>query len=98
METTALEFAITLGNIARSAESLGLLDANKTLVYSHNGAGHAPYVFVKDSDGATDHAATRAAADFLPLFSYKFTRRESMAALVATERALQACQRQARGA
>lgn len=88
METTAEDFRITLANIARTAQQLGALAAGVTLAYRHNGAGHAPYVYAIAADGSTDDSATRQASEFLPVFSYRYTRRESMAALEACERAL----------
>lgn len=88
METTAAAFQITLNDIARHAHKLGMLETGVTLHYRHNGAGHPPYVYVESADGARDHAIGRDAGEFLPVFTYKYTRRESMAALEACERAL----------
>lgn len=93
MDTTAESFRITLSEIASDAHKLGLLAAGVTLEYRHNGAGHPPYVYAiasGDSEGADTLArlATRDASEFLPVFTHKFTRRESMAALEACSRAL----------
>lgn len=88
MDTTAKSFAITLSDIGSAAQQLGMLASARGFIYVHNGAGHPPYVYVVDANGATDHAATRDASEFLPVFTHKFTRRESMAALEACERAL----------
>jgi hypothetical protein len=90
--TTALDFKITLANIASAAQKLGMLADGVTLEYRHNGQGHAPYVYAipGDGEGADNLArlATRDASEFLPVFTYRYTRRESMAALEACERAL----------
>jgi hypothetical protein len=92
MDTTKAAFQITLNDIARHAHKLGLLAAGVTLEYRHNGAGHPPYVYAVPGDGAgadnLARLATRDASEFLPVFTYKYTRRESMAALEACERAL----------
>lgn len=89
MDTTAASFQITLNDIARDAQKLGLLDAGvAALKYRHNGAGHPPYVYAVDVDGNTLTNEGRDAGEFLPVFTYKFTRRESMAALEACARAL----------
>jgi hypothetical protein len=97
VDTTKESFRITLDNIVSAAEKLGMLAAGVTLEYRHNGAGHAPYVYAVPGDGAgadnLARLATRDAATFLPQFTYKFTRRESMAALEACERALEAAAR-----
>ena len=92
MDTTAASFNITLADIARHAVKLGMLADGVTLEYRHNGAGHPPYVYAVPGDGAgadnLARLATRDASEFLPVFTYKYTRRESMAALEACERAL----------
>jgi hypothetical protein len=90
VDTTKESFQITMGSIAESAATLELLAGGLKLEYRHNGAGHAPYVYAIAADGSTDDAATRDVKEFLPEFTYKFTRRESMAALEATARALRA--------
>jgi len=88
METTAAAFTITLADIARHAVKLGMLADGVTLEYRHNGAGHPPYVYAVAADGSTDHSAGHDVSEFLPVFTYKYTRRESMAALEACERTL----------
>jgi hypothetical protein len=99
VDTTKESFQITLNNIASAAEKLGMLAAGVRLEYRHNGAGHPPYVYAVPGDGAgadnLARLATRDASEFLPVFTHKFTRRESMAALEATERALTAAARAA---
>lgn len=90
MDVTAESFKITLSNIASAAQRLELLPSGVTLEYRHNGAGHPPYVYAKDSEGATIHGGDARDLDaFLPQFTYKFSKRESMAALEACQRALE---------
>lgn len=99
MDTTKESFQITLSRIASSAHALGMLADGVTLEYRHNGAGHAPYVYARPGAGdAAAEQATRDASEFLPVFTYKFTRRESMAALEACERALSHLVRRQRSA
>lgn len=88
MDTTADSFKITLSDIARHAVKLGMLADGVRLEYRHNGAGHPPYVYAIAADGSTDDSATAAMREFLPVFTGRFTRRESMAALEACERTL----------
>lgn len=90
MDTTAASFKITLKDIASEARALELLSSDVTLEYRHNGAGHPPYVYAIAADGSTHDGATSEAREFLPVFTHKFTRRESMAALEACQRALRA--------
>lgn len=88
MDTTKESFQITLNSIAADAVKLGMLAAGVRLEYRHNGAGHAPYVYTEDADGTREYSEGRAAGEFLPVFTYKTTKREAMAALEACARAL----------